>query len=337
MIGKISMGKSFKGCINYCLNDKIQEPEKELVMRNRAEILLFNQCYGSAQELIKQFNEVRQLNPRLSKPVLHITLSLSPGEKLPNDKLMDMCRDCALDMGFENNQFIAVAHLDTAHPHLHIVANRIGYDRRTVIDSQNFQKIAKYCRRMELKYGLKQVLSPRAYLSKAERLMPRQDSRKEKLKSDILQTLQKVKIYGEFEEKMKSLGYEVMKGRGIAFIDQKKVRIKGSDAGFSLKKIEKILALKQELENTPKMERLVEGINLKRPNPQDLKRLSSASEKITRKHYPVKHEEISQTITLQKQITNLLFEVLKPGQMDGQLPHELLKQSKKKKGLGKHF
>ena len=34
------------------------------------------------KELIRQFNEVRQLNAKLSKPVLHITLSFAPGEQL---------------------------------------------------------------------------------------------------------------------------------------------------------------------------------------------------------------------------------------------------------------
>jgi len=67
--------------------------------------------------------------------------------------------------------------------------NRIGFDKRTVSDSNNYQKIAKYCRKMELKYELKQVLSPRLYLSQKERLIPRQDIRKERLKEHIKQSL----------------------------------------------------------------------------------------------------------------------------------------------------
>ncbi len=47
-------------------------------MKERAEVLMFNKCYGNEKELVQQFNEVRQLNPKLSKPVLNITLSLSP-------------------------------------------------------------------------------------------------------------------------------------------------------------------------------------------------------------------------------------------------------------------
>ena len=144
---------------------------------------MFNQCFGNQQELIEQFNAVRQLNPKVSKPVLHITLSLAVGDQLTRDKVMELCEQCAREMGFENNQYIAVQHLDTNHLHLHIVANRIGFDQRTVSDSNNYKKIAAYCRKMELKYKLTQVLSPRLFLSKEQRLIPRNDKRKDANKS----------------------------------------------------------------------------------------------------------------------------------------------------------
>ncbi len=171
MIGKIKIGKSFRGCLFYCLNDKRQK-ESQKVMKNRAEILMFNKCGGNQKELVQQFNEVRQLNPKLSKPVLHISLSLAPEDVSPKDKLIDMCEQCAKEMGFENNQYVAIHHLDTEYQHIHIVANRIGFDKRTVSDSNNYKRIANYCRKMELKYELRQVLNPRLYLSQKERLLP---------------------------------------------------------------------------------------------------------------------------------------------------------------------
>ena len=87
-----------------------------------------------------------------------------------------MAQDCAQDLGFSNNQFVAVLHKDTEHPHIHIVANRIGYDGKTVSDSHNYQKIAKLCRKLELKHELKQVLSPNAFLPKELRNYQRLDA-----------------------------------------------------------------------------------------------------------------------------------------------------------------
>jgi hypothetical protein len=241
MIGKISTGKSFAGCIAYCLHDKLDQ-HQEVAMKNRAELIMFNKCFGNERELVQQFNDVRKLNPKLSKPVMHISLSLSPGEVLSKDKLMEMSEHCAKDMGFENNQYIAIAHKDTNHQHLHIIANRIGLDKRTVSDSNNYQKMAKYCRKMELKYELKQVLSPRRYLSQEQRNIPRFDQRKELLRSNIQQSLKESCNLPQFEMAMNKRGYKVIKGRGISFADEKKVTVKGREVNYSLATIEKILA-----------------------------------------------------------------------------------------------
>jgi len=281
MIGKIVTGKSFRGCLQYCLHDKIADEKKnELVMKDRAEVILYNQCFGNDKELTQQFNEVRGLNPKLSKPVLHITLSLGKGESLPTHKLAEMAQDCAHDFGFENNQYVAVFHKDTEHPHIHIVANRVGYDGKTVSDSNNYQKIARLCRKQELKHELKQVLSPNAFLPKELRQYQRLDERKEKLKMDIKMSLAGSKNYEQFEQKMKALKYEVIKMRGIAFRDHQQVYTKGSEVGYSLGTIEKILAQKQLLKINQKPEAIKPRFNDEK---QSLQPLSREPEKQTQK------------------------------------------------------
>ncbi len=330
MIGKITIGKSFKGCLLYCLNDKLQDPKKEQVMKDRAEILLFNQCYGNQKELIQQFNEVRQLNPRLSKPVLHITLSLVPGEQLPKEKLIEMCQDCAKGMGFENNQYVVICHKDTSHQHLHIVANRIGFDKRTVSDSNNFQKMAAYCRKMELKFNLTQVLSPRKFLPKDQRQIPRQDARKEQLKNNIQKTLQQANNYQQFEQVMKALGYQVLKARGISFIDDKKVKTKGSEVGFSLMRIEKILALKQIPANIYKHE------NLEQKESHNEEKYPGKISPTLTQQIEFKKQNQSLVIDLQKRATDLIFPLIEPEKISDQQSPELLKKRRKKKRQRPH-
>lgn len=234
MIGKIIIGKSFRGCLAYCLDKK------------QAEVLSYNLCFGDKKELTSQFNEVRSLKKNLSKPVQHITLSFPKGERLTRAKLESIASDCAKDLGFEKNQYLVILHKDTGHPHLHIVSNRVGFDGKTVKDGNNFRKMADYCRRMEKKHGLKEVLSPRKFLPKELRQKPRQDCRKEKLKADIKSCLIRSRNYQEFEKGMKELKYGIYKARGIAFTDEKKVRTKGSELGYSLRTIERILAMPKE-------------------------------------------------------------------------------------------
>jgi hypothetical protein len=222
--------------------------QEDLLHKNsRAEVLCYNQVFGDQRELIKQFNEVRKLNEKVSKPVLHITLSLAPGERLSKGKLEEVVRDCSTSLQFSNNQFIAIMHNDTNHQHVHIVANRIGFDGKTVSDSNNYKRMADFCRSMEEKHQLKKVLNPSRYLQKEERHLQRQDNRKQQLKDDIKSCLRVSNTYMEFEQKMRGLKYDVIKGRGIAFRDAKKVYTKGSEVGFSLANIEKTLALKHDV------------------------------------------------------------------------------------------
>jgi len=139
-------------------------------------------------------------------------------------------------------------HKDTKEQHKHIAANRVGFDGKVASDSNNYKRMAALCRNLEKQYDLMEVLSPRAFLSAKDRQLPRYDNRKDKLKTDIRKALEKSTLYSSFEQQMKGKGYKVIKGRGISYIDNKKVKIKGSEVGFSLGKIEKILSLKQQLE-----------------------------------------------------------------------------------------
>lgn len=242
MIGKIIMGKSFRGCIGYVLENKYHK-DLELSTQKRAALIHFNRCFGDRKELIQQFNEVRFLNPKLAKPVMHLILSLSPGESPEKATLITMTEDCSIALGFDNNQYIAITHNDTNHLHLHIVVNRIGFDGKTLSDSNNYKKIAAFCRQMEEKYKLQSVLSPKAFLPKSSRSIPRLDSRKESMKTAIRISLFQAKTYPDFQSLMKAKGYELIKGRGIAFRDQKKMYAKGSELGYSLATIQRILSL----------------------------------------------------------------------------------------------
>jgi hypothetical protein len=140
MIGKISIGKSFRGCLNYCLENK----EQNIHAKNRAEMLEFNYCFGDKKELIGQFNDARNLNPNLSKPVLHITLSFAPGERVSRPQLYDMIYECEEAVGFDKNLYVAIEHDDTVHQHIHIVVNRVGLNGKTLPDGHNYRKIAEY-------------------------------------------------------------------------------------------------------------------------------------------------------------------------------------------------
>lgn len=108
--------------------------------------------------------------------------------------------------------------------------------------------MANFCRSIEKNHKLEQVLSPRKFLSKEQRMLPRLDTRKEALKDVIATCLKQSTNMKEFQSKITAKGYFIELGRGIAFTDTQAVRFKGSEVGFALLKIEKQLTQNKQLQ-----------------------------------------------------------------------------------------
>lgn len=327
MIGHISIGKSAYHCISYCLEDKreLTKEQKEklsekeqLQHQNRAEVLFYNQCFGNKKELASQFRDVQKLSMRCEKPVLHLSLRLAPGENLSKAQLSEIGRVAADEFGVGDHQYICVLHKDTKEPHIHIAANRVGFDGKAAKDGNSYKRMSALCRRLEKQYGLQEVLSPMAFLPPSERKIPRHDSRKERLKSNIRNSLEKSASYPEFEKQMKTLGYQIIKGRGISFIDDKKVKTKGSEVEFSLAKIKKVLELKRQLQNE---QAVIEKTQKDGIQSNHFK---------TKESKPKTDDQIHLIKNFEKQISMLLNDLTRTEYGADELPSEL-KRTKNKK------
>ncbi len=237
MIGKISIGKDFGSCIRYILEGRNGE-KKEL-----AEVLHYNNCYGDKNELTQQFRDVKALNRKIEKPVWHTSLSFTHNDKVSKKQLMEISEKLAKKFGFDKNQYLVVQHHDTKHQHIHIVCNRVGFDSKAISTSKNYQKVSEFSRSIEKEYNLEQVLSPEKFLDKDKKQTPRLDKRKDQIKGIINEALSKSKSLDDFKSIIEKKNLKTEIGRGIAFIDNKGVRLKGSQIGFSLKKIQNILSM----------------------------------------------------------------------------------------------
>ncbi|WP_184550781.1 relaxase/mobilization nuclease domain-containing protein [Mucilaginibacter sp. FT3.2] len=251
MIGKVGTGKSFRGVLHYLFEGRRQE-NKELQMqeleKKQVEVIAYNQCFGTRLELVREMIEVAKLNPYQSKPVFHFSLSFAHSDagKLGLQDKIDMVEKLAEKFDFKDHQYVVVAHKDTDHEHMHIVANRIGFDGKTASDSNSYKHVAEFARKMEIEYKLERVLSPNKFLKPEQRVAQSQrlDSRKEALKKHLQAAIKQSKDVQQVKKYMEQRGYEVELGRGIAFTDAQHVRFKGSQVGYALMDIEK--KLKQE-------------------------------------------------------------------------------------------
>jgi hypothetical protein len=147
MIGKTIIGRSFKGLINYLVS-KVEKGEGEILEARGAR--------ESKREMISDFNLSRQINEKLTRCVWHTSLSFSEEDALTNEKLLEISRQWMEGMGIVKTQFAIIKHTDN-HPHVHIVASRIGDDGKTISDSNNWKRSESICRQLEEKYNLRRL------------------------------------------------------------------------------------------------------------------------------------------------------------------------------------
>ena len=150
MIGGITKGSCFSGCVEYALALKEKNKEARLLY---SEGLLTD----TPKDIIDGFECQRHLNSRVQHWCGHISLSYSPGIK--------------------NTQFIIVRHLDKEHPHCHIVYNRVDNDGKCVSDSFEYYRNNEICDEMKQKYDL--TYGENKDQVKTERLKGRPKTRQE--------------------------------------------------------------------------------------------------------------------------------------------------------------
>jgi hypothetical protein len=146
MIGKVKIGKSFGGICRYVFGEDKQ-----------AEVLATEGVRGtSAVHMAADFNAQRELNPDLGRAVMHVALAWPPGEELANDQVTALARAYlqAMKIDPDNTQWALVRHRDQAHPHAHLVVNRVDNDGATVSDQHNYRHSMDACRKLEKQYGL---------------------------------------------------------------------------------------------------------------------------------------------------------------------------------------
>ena len=149
MIGGITKGSCFSGCVEYALALKEKNKEARLLY---SEGLLTD----TPKDIIDGFECQRHLNSRVRHWCGHISLSYSPkdAERMSDEFMVKLALEYMDKMGIKNTQFIIARHLDKEHPHCHIVYNRVDNDGKCVSDSFEYYRNNEICDEMKRKYGL---------------------------------------------------------------------------------------------------------------------------------------------------------------------------------------
>ena len=91
----------------------------------------------------------------MGKAVGHMVLSWSKEDlrKLSDDIMVERAKEYMEKVGVRDTQYVIVRHSDRAHPHLHLIYNRVDNNGKTISDKNNFAKNVKACKEITLKYG----------------------------------------------------------------------------------------------------------------------------------------------------------------------------------------
>jgi len=238
MIGKIVKGKSFKGCISYVLGSK---DAKLLASEGVLET--------DTASIINSFYMQCLMNPNLSKCVGHIPLAFSPEDtpRLTDQFMRQLAKEYMKAMDIKNTQYIIVRHNNTAHPHLHIVFNRVDNDGKTISDKNDHFRNEKVCKQLKDSYNL-------TYGKGKENVNLQKLKGAEQTKYEVYHaiknTLPRVRNWKQFEQALSQQGISIeykRKGQtdeiqGISF-KKGEHSFKGSeiDRNFSYSKLDAVL------------------------------------------------------------------------------------------------
>lgn len=167
MISKVIIGKTFYGVCSYICKDQ-----------KRALVLETEGVRGHDYKLMSaDFKMQQSLRPSLKKAVFHGILSFYPGEKITDDKMVEIAKEYLKEMGIVDTQYSITKHLDRNHLHLHIIANLINNKGQTIKDNWIGFKGKKVAQKLTIKYGLKPALSKNLELTNLERLNEKEANR----------------------------------------------------------------------------------------------------------------------------------------------------------------
>ena len=149
MIGGITKGSDFAGCVRYAL--ALNEAGKEARLLYSEGLLT-----DTPQDIIDGFECQRHLNSRVRHWCGHISLSYSPkdADRMTDEFMVKLALEYMEKMGIKNTQFIIARHLDKEHPHCHIVYNRVDNNGKCVSDSFEYLRNNAICDELKKKYGL---------------------------------------------------------------------------------------------------------------------------------------------------------------------------------------
>lgn len=233
MIAKIKSGKGFGGLVNYA---------NDIKDKNTKILYAYGVSTTSNTTVIASF-KCQSQGCKSDRYVGHLMLAFSPKDtdKLNDNRMVEIAQGYMKRMNITDTQYVIYRHYDKAHPHLHIVYNRVNNKKKLIKGDQNFRKSALVTKQLTKEYGLTFGRNKQAV--KRDRLYG-----KDKVKYHIYDTTRSVlpsaKSYEDLKQKLALNGIKLNFTRGNDDIENGIV-FSASDISFPGCKIDKTMTYEE--------------------------------------------------------------------------------------------
>ena len=207
MIAKIKTRESFAGIVDYA-HDYNNDKKKARLIDYK------DVCIISNKSIADSFTIQASMRSKIAKPVKHISLGFSPNDahlftddKEGDELMVRIAKDWMKEMGIGNTQYIIARHLDTEHPHCHLVFNRIDNEGNVISDSRERIRNMAVCKLLNKKHGL--YVAPSKSKKIHEDRLRGYETKKHKLRMDINIILDKSSNWEEFCRLLKEVGISI--------------------------------------------------------------------------------------------------------------------------------
>ena len=146
MIAKIKSGKGFGGLVNYA---------NDIKDKNTKILHAYGVSTTSNATVIASF-KCQSQGCKSDRYVGHLMLAFSPKDtdKLNDNRMVEIAQEYMKRINITDTQYVIYRHYDKAHPHLHIVYNRVNNKKKLIKGDQNFRKSALVTKQLTKEYGL---------------------------------------------------------------------------------------------------------------------------------------------------------------------------------------
>jgi hypothetical protein len=245
MISKVlPAARSFGPCCKYVCQDQ-----------SRAEVLKTQGVRSHNYKLMAEdFEHQRTLRPEKHQAVFHAVLSFYPGERVADEKMVEIAEQYLKRIGMINTQYAITKHTDKDHLHLHVIANRVNNEGHSIAENWVGLKAKKVAQELTREHELIAVQEKNLKLTHQQSLQPA-EAKRYHIYEAIAENLDRCNNFKQLQNRLMRRGIETQfrhndqthEPEGISFRMGKQC-FKGSqiDREFSFKGLDEWFEAKQQ-------------------------------------------------------------------------------------------